>query len=327
MGGPESSGIGADAGWRPIVAGAVAGSAMVLVGHPFDTTKVRMQASSASRYRSTLHCLRETVMTEGASALYKGLSPAILTTCLTSGLRFGVQHEFNTRLATHMSAGSDDASFRSLPVAMRVLAEGGGGAACGAVLPLVYTPMELVKCRRQVASSNALTNVQIARQVWRESGLLGLYTGHTLTVARSTLGNATLFGSFEGWKAVLLAMSGRERSTTAQNACAGVLSGWTTQLVCFPIDAAKSRQQVATVGIAGSSHSGGLTGLVHGLLALQREGALYRGLGAMLLRAIPVHMVYMPTYSLVLAAIGARVGKRSQKDVVVPRLRRTHSDF
>jgi len=39
------------------------------------------------------------------------------------------------------------------------------------------------------------------------------------------------------------------------------------------------------------------------LLELWREGACYRGVSAMLLRAVPVHAVYMPAYSLVLRLV------------------------
>ena len=76
---------------------------MTTIGHPFDTTKVRMQAS-ATQYHSALQCIRQTVSKEGVLALCKGLTPAIVTTCLTSGLRFGVQHEFNARLVQYVSA-------------------------------------------------------------------------------------------------------------------------------------------------------------------------------------------------------------------------------
>lgn len=286
---------------------------MTIIGHPFDTTKTRMQASSTA-YRNTAHCIRETVATEGAMALYKGLTPALLTTCLTSGLRFGVQHEFNARLAVHL-CGSSAAVFESLPAAARIIAEGGGGAACGLVLPIIFTPMELIKVKRQVMTDNAATNAQIARAVLREHGLRGLYTGHTLTVCRSTVGNATLFGSYELWRSVLHAARGSSQgsagssqgsagssqgSTTLISTLAGVLSGWTTTLCCYPIDALKSRRQVAL-----GSTSARDFGILRGLLELWREGACYRGVSAMLLRAIPVHAVYMPAYSLVLRLVSS----------------------
>ena len=51
-----------------------AGAAGILAGHPLDTAKVRIQTQppqtgeGAKLYRSTLHCLRSIVKTEGASS-------------------------------------------------------------------------------------------------------------------------------------------------------------------------------------------------------------------------------------------------------------------
>lgn len=282
--------------WRPWFAGAAAGSCMTCIGHPFDTTKVRMQTSLA--YTSTAQCVASTVRNEGALALYKGLAPALATTCVTSGLRFGVQHRINTWLGGVLGGG-DDRSFEGLPTLARVAAEGGGGAACGLVLPLVFTPMELIKCKRQVLKDNAVSNWQIARGVWRERGLRGLYTGHTMTVVRSTLGNGALFASYELFRG-LLHGGGRggagRLGTTHLDMAAGVLSGWAALVACFPFDGAKSRMQVASSGSA----------VLPVLAEMYREGALYRGLAPMLARAVPVHMVYLPCYTFLIARLAPR---------------------
>ena len=99
---------------------------------------------------------------------------------------------------------------------------------------------------------------------------------------------------------------------------AGVLSVWTVALCAFPVDAAKSRLQLrqgpmrgniqgstgrtATGSIAGAP---GVTargkGLVGGLAELATEGGLYRGAGAQLARAVPVHAAYLPFYDALLA--------------------------
>ena len=305
--------------WRPWAAGAAAGSCMTVIGHPFDTLKVRMQASSI-QYGSTLQCARQMVATEGLLAMYKGLQPAILTSCITSGLRFGVQHHFNDWLVSALSSDSRRKqpgllrrrssaasptisaykSFDELSVGARVLAEGGGGAACGLVLPLIFTPLELIKVRRQV-HLDGKSNWQIFVEVWRAEGIGGLYTGHRLTVARSTLGNMTLFGSFEAWKALLKAPSAPLRGEECPwlvSILSGVLSGWTTQLITFPIDAAKSRIQAATG--AGSARS---VGLIPALVSLWRDGAMYRGVSSMMARAVPVHLAYLPVYGLLMTAL------------------------
>ena len=62
---------------KSTVAGGAGGACLVLVGHPLDTIKVRMQtmtvsAGSAPPYSSTLDCALKTVRGEGPLALYKG---------------------------------------------------------------------------------------------------------------------------------------------------------------------------------------------------------------------------------------------------------------
>ena len=187
--------------------------------------------------------------------------------------------------------------FHDLSVGARILAEGGGGAACGLVLPLIFTPMELVKVRRQVMRDDAATSWELARAAWREGGVAALYTGHRFTVARSTLGNASLFGAFEAWKALLRSpfWPGGDVGAWRASVLAGVLSGWTTQLVTFPLDAAKSRAQVA--GAAGGG------GMLAALASLVREGAAYRGVSLNLIRAVPVHLAYLPVYGVIMTAL------------------------
>jgi len=291
------------ADWRPWFAGCASGSLLTLVGHPFDTAKVRMQAD-AKRWGGPWQCVRMTVAQEGAMALYKGLVPALLTSCVTSGLRFGVQHRFNSWLGARLAAGGGGGApadakgaFARLPLHSRVLAEGGGGAACGLVLPLVFTPMELVKVKRQVMRGDRLSNVSIARQVFREGGLRGLYTGYGLTVVRSTAGNAVMFGSYELFRAGFVALGWAEEATSG-HMLAGALAGSTAWLATFPVDAAKSRQQLQVGGGAPLSAAAALR-------QLWREGTLYRGMSPILLRSMPVHLVYLPSYSLIMKCLAA----------------------
>ncbi len=99
--------------WQPWAAGAAAGSTMTLIGHPFDTLKTRMQTNNA--YASTWACARQTVAAEGLLAVYKGLGPALATTCLTSGLRFGVQVRENSARNLRRAMQIADATPRAAP--------------------------------------------------------------------------------------------------------------------------------------------------------------------------------------------------------------------
>ena len=122
----------------------------------------------------------------------------------------------------------------------------------------------------------------------------GLYRGHLTTVARTTLGNFVLFGTYEIWKSYLTDIFGPGRSVTI---VCGILSGWCVAFCTFPLDACKSRQQVSYEILDDFTKGKGRPkSLLAVLRELKRERALYRGIGAVLLCAIPHHGMYLPCY-------------------------------
>jgi solute carrier family 25 (mitochondrial carnitine/acylcarnitine transporter), member 20/29 len=65
------------AGVRDFLAGTFSGVAQVLVGHPFNTLKVRLQTSS--RYKGGMDCFKTTMKEEGFRGLYKGIGPPLVS--------------------------------------------------------------------------------------------------------------------------------------------------------------------------------------------------------------------------------------------------------
>jgi solute carrier family 25 carnitine/acylcarnitine transporter 20/29 len=61
-----------------LLAGGFAGVANWIVAIPFDTIKTRWQTAPAGKYTGLADVFRTTVEKEGASALFRGLSPALL---------------------------------------------------------------------------------------------------------------------------------------------------------------------------------------------------------------------------------------------------------
>ncbi len=58
------------------VSGTAGGIAVVAVGHPFDTVKVRLQSQSISKpiYSGAFDCVKKTLAWEGVGGLYKGVA-------------------------------------------------------------------------------------------------------------------------------------------------------------------------------------------------------------------------------------------------------------
>merc|ERR1712032_1310635 len=61
---------------KDVVAGTCGGIVVTLIGHPFDTLKVRLQAQSIANpvYNGVVDCFKQTVSKEGLKGLYKGMS-------------------------------------------------------------------------------------------------------------------------------------------------------------------------------------------------------------------------------------------------------------
>lgn len=282
------------------VAGLVAGLSQSVVAQPFDFVKTRMQAS-ATTYRSTTHCIHHTLKHEGLQAFYRGFYPSALSAMSTSALRFGVQGNVNQLFAAHF-VNQPGVPFCELTFHQRQLSEAFGGGMAGAVLPLIMTPMELIKVQRQVLHRQS-NNWAVAKDIYRARGIRGLYTGHSLTTTRAMLGNTMLFGTYGLWKKGVENTLGLDRVQTEFGGdlsfplkfLCGVLAGWSATVLTYPVDCVKTRTQ-SVQGLGAPR----FLGLWEGLKMLARERALYRGFSSQLLRFIPAHGVYLPLYDVLI---------------------------
>lgn len=59
---------------RSLAAGGVGGVFAVVVGHPFDLVKVRLQTAEKGVYNGAMDVVRQTIAREGAKGLYRGVS-------------------------------------------------------------------------------------------------------------------------------------------------------------------------------------------------------------------------------------------------------------
>ena len=72
-------------------AGLFAGFAQTVVGHPFDTVKVRMQTGN---FASSWTCLQWTVRNEGVRGLFAGISSPMVSSIALSAVLFGSYENF-----------------------------------------------------------------------------------------------------------------------------------------------------------------------------------------------------------------------------------------
>ena len=134
------------------IAGGVAGSASVIVGHPFDTIKVRLQTST----NATTGILASISEFGGVTSLFRGMTAPLGAAAIINAIVFG-SYGFSSRLydkfITIPALDATDADAEEVSLALthdpwqKSLS---CGAFAGFVQCFVICPLEHIKCRLQI---------------------------------------------------------------------------------------------------------------------------------------------------------------------------------
>ena len=261
----------------------ILGVCSVLVGHPFDLVKVRQQTASGKEHatKSTIATLREIIAREGFRGMYRGVSAPIVAVApiwATSFWGFDTGDKL-IRLLTKMPA--------TQRLNLLQLCAAGGFSA----LPtsLVMVPCERIKCilQTQQEQNGSVRGGgtryrgfrDCATQLYRESGIKGLYKGTTLTLMRDIPGSMVYFAVYELAKRSL-------GTSPAAALVAGALAGVSFWPVVLPMDCLKSRYQAAPEGTYKN------IGQVYSEL-MEQEGfsGMFRGIRPAMMRSAPANAV------------------------------------
>lgn len=271
---------------KEITYGAIAGSLGKLIEFPFDTVKVRLQSSH--HQQSTTKIITAIFHNEGIiNGFYKGIRAPLVGACMESAVLFSAFQYGQEGLSKLTDLPSDSL--------IRVCT---AGAFSGFSASFVLTPVELIKCKLQVANLQSSTAnesyMSIIQKILRNEGTLGLWHGFNLTLLREMGGTAVWFASYEESVKSLNKKFPNQKNTNLL--VSGAVAGFVFNLSIYPIDTIKSNIQTydMTSGskkklnfVSAFKH---LTGRPGGLLNL------YNGLGITLLRSIPANAVIFYTY-------------------------------
>ncbi|XP_053231162.1 mitochondrial basic amino acids transporter [Podarcis raffonei] len=272
------------------LAGCVGGAAGVLVGHPFDTVKVRLQVQNVEKplYRGTLHCFQSIIKQETTLGLYKGIGSPMMGLTFINALVFGVQGN------TLRALGKDTPMNQFL-----------AGSAAGAIQCVICCPMELAKTRMQLQgtgeyklkSKNYKNSLDCLVKIYRKEGLKGINRGMVSTFMRETPSFGFYFLTYDCLTRYL-GCEAEDSYIIPKLLLAGGMSGIVSWLSTYPVDVIKSRLQADGVG-----------GIVryHGILDCVRKSyhaeglrVFTRGLTSTLLRAFPVNAATFATVTVFL---------------------------
>ncbi|KAM0914774.1 hypothetical protein ACQ4PT_011289 [Festuca glaucescens] len=291
---------------KDLTAGTVGGIANLVVGHPFDTIKVKLQSQPCPapgqlpKYAGALDAVKQTVAAEGPRGLYKGMGAPLATVAAFNALLFTVRGQMEALLRSEPGA--------PLTVNQQVVA----GAGAGLAVSFLACPTELIKCRLQAQSSLAEAGaisaaalpkgpMDVARHVMKDAGLKGLFKGLVPTMGREIPGNAIMFGVYEAVKQYMA--GGPDTSNLGQGSLilAGGLAGGALWLTVYPTDVVKSVIQVDDY--KKPRYSGSIDALKK-IVAAEGVKGLYKGFGPAMARSVPANAATFVAYEITRSAMG-----------------------
>ncbi|KAK2864167.1 hypothetical protein Q7C36_003321 [Tachysurus vachellii] len=287
-------------------AGCLGGAAGVLVGHPFDTVKVRLQVQDMHKplYRGTFHCFQSIIRQESLFGLYKGIGSPMMGLTFINAIVFGVQG--NTMRLLQKDTPTN-----------QFLA----GAAAGAIQCVICCPMELAKTRMQLQGTGEKktstrkvykNSLDCLARIYQREGVRGVNRGMVTTLIRETPAFGVYFLVYD----VLTRSLGCEPHDSymiPKLMFAGGMSGIASWLSTYPVDVIKSRLQAD--GVGGKFQYSGIMDCTR--KSIEKEGwrVFTRGLTSTLLRAFPVNAATFATVTLFLMYVrGEEAPKECEAD-------------
>jgi solute carrier family 25 (mitochondrial carnitine/acylcarnitine transporter), member 20/29 len=186
--------------FHDFIAGGIAGSASVIVGHPMDTLKVRMQTSTGNASMWSL-----ATSYGGLPSLFRGMAAPLSTACVINAIIFS-SYGWSSRMYDQY-VGEDFISNATSPAIHDSSVKAFTcGSFAGLVQALVICPQEHVKCRLQIQHGKGSPDhlykgpLQAARSIVQQHGIQGLYRGWCITCWREVPAFGAYFAFYDFFK-------------------------------------------------------------------------------------------------------------------------------
>ncbi|KAK2891291.1 hypothetical protein QQF64_034718 [Cirrhinus molitorella] len=244
------------------LAGWIGGASSVIVGHPLDTVKTRLQAGKG--YKNTFHCVVTIYKKENVAGFFKGLSFPLASITLYNSMVFGFFSNTQRLISKYRYGdGRHPGSMLDLTVASMLT---------GLVSVGVGAPVDLVKIRLQLQTQPVLAEnfnlagngsvplrsmgiqsqslyrgpVHCISTVLQNEGIQGLYRGAGAMILRDVPGYTLYFVPYT----LFCNLLNPDGNSTPHPCCiwlAGGLAGSISWVTATPADVLKSRLQADTL--------------------------------------------------------------------------------
>nr|XP_046181169.1 solute carrier family 25 member 48 isoform X2 [Oncorhynchus gorbuscha] len=297
------------------LAGWIGGASSVIVGHPLDTVKTRLQAGQG--YKNTLHCVLQIYRKETIAGFFKGLSFPLASITVYNSVVFGF---FNNtqRVISKFRHGDERQSCGMLDMTLASMLTGLMSVGLGApvdlvkirlqmqTLPCLAENLDLAGTTGNVNGNVAVRSVTLQGQptyrgpihcissILRTEGIRGLYRGAAAMVLRDVPGYTLYFipyALFRRW----LSPEGRSSPHPCTVWVSGGLAGSISWVTATPADVVKSRLQ------ADALHARKYRGIVHCVVqSYKTEGihVFFRGASVNAIRGFPMSATMFLGYEL-----------------------------
>jgi len=276
---------------KDLIAGTIGGASGIVVGHPIDTVKVRLQVDRS--YKGITDCVLKTLRLEGPSSFFKGVVAPVLGAAPINAVVF-VTYGGVMRLAAENYGKVDESE---LPIYWHGLA----GICAGFAQNVFGTPNELVKIKCQVNRTENVRSIQMAKRLVSQGGLFkGLFQGFWITAARDTPAFGIYFVSYEYYRNLFQSWG---LSQVASAFFAGGMAGSNSFLFTHPIDVIKSMRQEQKIGTP-KYQTRTVYLIKQAYVANGRSVSIFaRGVIPSVVRAYPVSAVTFVIYDYLLRAL------------------------
>lgn len=274
---------------KSFLSGGFGGLCAVVVGHPFDLIKVRIQTGGTAN-ASTFGMLRQTLVTDGIRGIYRGVSAPIVAVTPMFAISFW-GYDMGKRIVDLTSSTSQQQK-----LSMTQLCIAGGISAIPSTV--IMAPSERLKCLLQVEANEAeklgknykpkyTGLLDCAKQVYKQGGIRSIYKGTGATLLRDIPGSIAWYGTYEWVKKELMIWQDIEPGSSLSPMailCAGGIAGVNCWAISIPADTLKSRFQTAPPG-----QYNGIYDVYKTLMKEEGPTALFRGMRPAMIRAFPAN--------------------------------------
>jgi|Transcript_10105 solute carrier family 25 carnitine/acylcarnitine transporter 20/29 len=280
---------------KSFISGGVGGACCVMVGHPLDLVKVRMQTGGATAGASVFGMLSNTMKKEGVRGLYRGVSAPLTAVTPMFAISFW-SYDIGQRMVKSYGQWGMNEEEKLQPYQLSMGEICMAGAISAIPTTGIMAPSERIKCLLQVQANEVEKGgkakytgmTDCARQILKEGGMASLYKGTVATLMRDIPGTVAYFGTYELAKKELMKIQGIDPNKGQLSPVAVLTAGGLAGMACWgvgiPADVIKSRYQTAPEG-----KYSGIYDVYKTLIKEEGYGGLVKGMRPALIRAFPAN--------------------------------------